>query len=110
MVIPVSTFNKGITRRSKLLPHLFSSLSRHSGRRGFHPYSSSLPAGKTIHELLLDNFIAAQNQSQNCIGKKRQRRKSFAITFMIACLTGSGFWHYVAYNLPVDTNHVDIGD
>ncbi len=37
--------------------------------------------------------------------------KSFAITLYDQdAPTGSGFWHYVAYDIPADTTQVEIGD
>ena len=37
--------------------------------------------------------------------------KSFAITFYDQdAPTGSGFWHYVAFDIPSDTRKIDIGD
>jgi Raf kinase inhibitor-like YbhB/YbcL family protein len=36
--------------------------------------------------------------------------KSFAITFYDAdAPTGSGFWHYVAYDIPVSTRKIELG-
>ena len=37
--------------------------------------------------------------------------KSFAITFFdTSAPTGSGFWHYVAYDIPPNVNKVELGD
>jgi Raf kinase inhibitor-like YbhB/YbcL family protein len=37
--------------------------------------------------------------------------RSFAITlFDRSAPTGSGFWHYVAYDIPADTTKVEVGD
>jgi Raf kinase inhibitor-like YbhB/YbcL family protein len=37
--------------------------------------------------------------------------KSYAITFFDkSAPTGSGFWHYLAYDIPADTTKLDIGD
>lgn len=37
--------------------------------------------------------------------------KSFAITFFdTSAPTGSGFWHYVAYDIPPDVSRVEVGD
>ena len=75
---------------------------------------SSLPAGKTIPaDYYWNNFgCTGQNQSPELHWKNvPSGAKSFAITFYDRdAPTGSGFWHYVAYNIPVNTNHVDIGE
>jgi phosphatidylethanolamine-binding protein (PEBP) family uncharacterized protein len=37
--------------------------------------------------------------------------KSFAITFFDTdAPTGSGFWHYVAYDMPASTRNIALGD
>src|SRR5258706_11089514 len=92
---------------------VLSALSVATQAGGFRLYSS-LPAGNAIPaNYYWNNFgCSGQNQSPELHWENAPSgTKSFAITFYDRdAPTGSGFWHYVAYNLPVGTDHIDIGE
>jgi Raf kinase inhibitor-like YbhB/YbcL family protein len=72
--------------------------------------SSNIPAGQTIPaDYYWNSFgCSGKNKSPQLEWKNAPAgTKSFAVTFHDEdAPTGSGFWHYVAYDLPASTNRI----
>ena len=75
---------------------------------------TNLKAGESIPEDYYGNAFgySAKNLSPALEWKNPPAgTKSFAVTFFDQdAPTGSGFWHYVLYDIPANVKHFDIGD
>ncbi len=75
---------------------------------------SNLVPGQAIPEDYYGNQFGYQGRNQSPSlewSQAPQGTKSFAITFFdLDAPTGSGFWHYVLYNIPVGVTRVALGD
>lgn len=75
---------------------------------------SNLKRGQPIPPEYYDKKFGCTGSSQSPMLEWKsppKGTKSFAITFFdTSAPTGSGFWHYVAYDIPPDVSKVEIGD
>lgn len=76
--------------------------------------TSNLKAGQSIPSDYYANVFgcAAKNESPSLEWKNApEGTKSFAITYYDKdAPTGSGFWHYLLFDIPSNVNKIEIGD
>ena len=75
---------------------------------------SNLKRGQTVPPEYYHNIFGCTGSSQSPMLEWKsppKGTKSFAITFFDTnAPTGSGFWHYVEYDIPANVSKVEIGD
>jgi len=75
---------------------------------------SNLQAGQSIPEDYYGNELGYSSKNLSPLLEWKnvpEGTKSFAVTvFDQDAPTGSGFWHYVLFDVPVNTNRIGLGD
>ena len=75
---------------------------------------SNLNPGQKIPEDYYGNVFGYSSKNQSPLLKWKNPpagTKSFAVTlFDQDAPTGSGFWHYVLFNIPADVSKIELGD
>src|SRR5687768_3700163 len=76
--------------------------------------TSNLKKGQSIPADYYANVFGctAKNESPSLEWKNApEGTKSFAITYYDKdAPTGSGFWHYLVYDIPANVNKIEVGD